>query len=81
MENTETKTTAAEVKGETKTKEQIQQERQAASTEKCKRVAIQVNEILKEHSCFMTAEMTITERGAFPKVIILDEEMLNAPES
>ena len=46
----------------------------AKSIEKAKMVAELVNDLLEEHNCFMTAEMTIGERGVVPKVIILDRD-------
>ena len=80
MEKEETTTTATEVKDaetttETKSEEQVKQEAQEASAKKCQECSVKVNGILNEYNCFMTAHMTITERGAFPKVIILDIDM------
>ena len=50
----------------------------AKSIEKAKEVTELVNKLLEEYNCFITAEMTIGERGIFPKVIIVDRDALKS---
>lgn len=72
MTKTKTKPVeAAEVK-ETKTPEELMQEAAEQKEENRRKCGEEIDAILKNYGCDLTAQMLLTERGAIPQVFIID---------